>query len=101
VNQRESAYRYHLRVIWHRGNIDLVIDLAAIRRTAGMTQEQLADRLQLRQSQISRTEHQADVLVSTLVAYIRALGADAELAVRMPGGETIHQILTDRVKDRH
>jgi transcriptional regulator with XRE-family HTH domain len=79
----------------------LVIDLAAIRRAAGMSQVQLAERLQVRQSQISRTEHQADVLVSTVIAYLRALGADAELAVRMPGGETIHQILTDRIKEQH
>ncbi|MGO9158264.1 helix-turn-helix domain-containing protein [Mycobacterium sp.] len=78
-----------------------MIDLAAIRRAAGMTQEQLAEQLGLRQGQISRTEHQADVLVSTLIAYLRALGADAELAVRMPGGGTIHQILTDRIKDQH
>ena len=79
----------------------MVIDLAAIRRAAGMTQVQLAEQLGLRQGQISRTEHQADLLVSTLIAYLRALGTDAELAVRVPGGETIHQILTDRIKDRH
>ena len=66
-----------------------------------MTQEQLAERLRLRQGQISRTEHQSDFLLSTLIAYLRALGADAELAVRMSGGETIHQILTDRMKDQH
>lgn len=64
-----------------------------------MTQEQLAQRLQLRQGQISRTERQADLLLSTLIAYLRALGADAELTVTLIGGETIHQILTDRSKD--
>jgi hypothetical protein len=44
-------------------------------------------------------EHQADLLLSTLVAYFRALGAGAELTVTLPGGETIHQILTDRTED--
>jgi transcriptional regulator with XRE-family HTH domain len=78
-----------------------VIDLAAIRRAAGVTQEELAGRLGCRQGQISRMEHQADLLLSTLVAYVRALGAGAELTVTLPGGETIHQILTDRIKDQH
>ena len=72
----------------------MVIDLAAIRRAAGITQEQLAERLGVRQGQISRTERQADPL-STLVAYFRALGVAAELTVTVPGGETIHHGLTD------
>lgn len=77
----------------------MVIDLATIRRAAGVSQEQLAERLGLRQGQISRTERQADLLLSTLIAYLRALGADVELIVTMPGGETIHQMLTDKIKD--
>jgi transcriptional regulator with XRE-family HTH domain len=76
-----------------------VIDLAAIRRAAGMTQEQLAEQLGLRQGQISRTEHQSDFLLSTLTSYLRALGADAELAITVPGRKTIHQILTDHIED--
>ena len=77
----------------------MVIDLAAIRRAAGVSQEQLAERLGLRQGQISRTERQADLLLSTLVAYLRALGADAELMITLPGRETIRQLLIDQTKD--
>lgn len=76
-----------------------MIDLAVIRRAAGVTQEQLAERLRLRQGQISRTERQADLLLSTLVAYLDALGAEAELMITMPSGETIHQMLTDQIED--
>jgi len=72
-----------------------VIDLAAIRRAAGVTQVQLAEQLSVGQGQISRTEHQADLLLSTLVAYLRALGVKADLIVRLRDGETIHQSLTD------
>lgn len=61
-----------------------MIDLAALRRAAGVSQEQLAERLGLRQGQISRTERQADLLLSTLIAYLRALGADAELMITCP-----------------
>jgi transcriptional regulator with XRE-family HTH domain len=56
---------------------------------------QLAERLGVGQGQISRTERQADILLSTLVAYLRALGVDAELTVRLRDGETIHHRLTD------
>ena len=78
-----------------------MIDLAAIRRAAQVTQVQLAERLGVGQGQISRTERQADILLSTLVAYLRALGVDAELTVRLRDGETIHHSLTDpREEDR-
>jgi len=77
----------------------VVIDLAALRRTAGVTQVQLAERLGVGQGQISRTERQADLLLSTLVAYLRALGVDAELTVTVPGGETIRRLLTDSGKE--
>jgi transcriptional regulator with XRE-family HTH domain len=71
-----------------------VIDLAAIRHAAQVTQVQLAERLGVGQGQVSRTERQADLLLSTLVAYLRALGVDAELIVTVPGGETIRHSLT-------
>ena len=72
-----------------------MIDLAAIRRAAGVTQVQLAERLGVGQGQISRTERQSDLLLSTLVDYLRALGVEADLTVKVPGGETIHHSLTD------
>jgi transcriptional regulator with XRE-family HTH domain len=79
----------------------LVIDLAAIRHAAQVTQVQLAKQLGVGQGQISRTERQADLLLSTLVAYLRALGVDAELTVTVSGGETIRHRLTDpREEDR-
>ena len=72
-----------------------MIDLAAIRRAAGVTQVQLAERLGVGQGQVSRTERQSDLLLSTLIAYLRALGVEAELTVKFPGGKTIHHSLTD------
>jgi transcriptional regulator with XRE-family HTH domain len=54
----------------------------------------LAERLRVGQGQISRTERQSDLLLSTLIAYLRALGVDAELTIRVKG-KTIHHSLTD------
>jgi transcriptional regulator with XRE-family HTH domain len=72
-----------------------VIDLAEIRRAAGRTQVELATALNTSQGQISRIERQSDFLLSTLRAYLTALGAQASLVVAV-GGKTIAQELTER-----
>jgi transcriptional regulator with XRE-family HTH domain len=59
-----------------------VIDLASLRRTAGVTQVELAEALGTSQGQISRMERQQDMLVSTLAAYFQALGVRASLVVK-------------------
>jgi transcriptional regulator with XRE-family HTH domain len=72
----------------------VVIDLAAIRNAAGVTQAQLAERLGVGQGQISRTEHQSDLLVSTLIDYLQALGVEAELTIKVKR-RRITQTVTD------
>ena len=71
-----------------------MIDLPEIRRAAGRTQVELATALNTSQGQISRIERQSDLLVSTLRAYLTALGVEASLVVSI-GGETISQDLTE------
>jgi transcriptional regulator with XRE-family HTH domain len=70
-----------------------VIDLSAIRRAAGLTQTQLAAKLGVGQAQISKIERQSDMLLSTLGAYLTALGVDASLVVEM-GEQTVTYGLT-------
>ena len=71
-----------------------MIDLPEIRRAAGRTQVELATALNTSQGQISRIERQSDLLVSTLRAYLTALGVEASLVVSI-GGKTISQDLTE------
>ena len=71
-----------------------MIDLVEIRRAAGRTQVELALAMTTSQGQISRIERQSDLLVSTLIAYLTALGADARLVVSV-GGKPITQELTE------
>jgi transcriptional regulator with XRE-family HTH domain len=71
-----------------------VIDLAELRRAAGLTQVQLADVLATTQGQISRIERQNDLLLSTLIAYLTGLGVEASLVVSV-GGKTIARSLTE------
>ena len=65
-----------------------------IRRAAGLTQVELATALGTSQGQISRIERQSDLLLSTLIAYLTALGVEASLVV-LVGGKTIAQELTE------
>jgi transcriptional regulator with XRE-family HTH domain len=70
-----------------------MIDLASLRRTAGVTQVELADALGTSQGQISRMERQQDMLVSTLASYLQALGVRASLVVEV-GEHTVTYDLT-------
>jgi DNA-binding XRE family transcriptional regulator len=55
------------------------IRLAELRREAGLTQEQLAERLGMTQENVSRIERAEDTQLSTIRRYIEALGGSLEL----------------------
>lgn len=61
--------------------------LAMVRKAANLTQQELADRLGVRQETVSNTEARTDLLLSTLRSYLKAAGADISLLVRLPDGE--------------
>ncbi|MDT5231442.1 MAG: hypothetical protein QOJ56_6649 [Mycobacterium sp.] len=71
-----------------------MIDLAEIRRAARRTQVELAIALNTSQGQISRFERQSDMLLSTLTAYLTALGVDAQIVVEV-GEQTMRYDLTE------
>jgi len=70
-----------------------VINLSSIRHAAGVTQVQLAAALNTSQGQISRIEGQSDMLLSTLSAYLTALGASARLTITI-NGQIVEEDLT-------
>jgi transcriptional regulator with XRE-family HTH domain len=78
----------------------VVIGLSSIRRAAGMTQVQLADALNTSQGQISRIERQSDMLLSTLSAYLTALGASARLTIAVNGQTVEHELTTSKGETR-
>lgn len=59
--------------------------LAAIRLRAGLTQTQVAERMGISQSDVSKLERRTDVRVSTLRTYARAIGARLHLGLRLRG----------------
>jgi transcriptional regulator with XRE-family HTH domain len=58
------------------------IALAGLRRSRGVTQDQLAKLLHVRQAAVSKLEGRDDLLLSTLAAYVRALGGTLEVVAR-------------------
>jgi ribosome-binding protein aMBF1 (putative translation factor) len=61
--------------------------LAEIRAARQLTQERLAKRLRVRQASISKLEHRADMYISTLREFVRAMGGELEITARFPEGE--------------
>jgi plasmid maintenance system antidote protein VapI len=60
--------------------------LSEIRQAEGLTQEQVAEVLGVKQPTLSRMESQDDMQVSTLQRLVEALGGKLEIVAHMPNG---------------
>ena len=58
------------------GEIVLSNRLARLRRRLGLTQSELAEKLNVKQAAVSRMEGRSDIKVSNMVRYLEALGAE-------------------------
>ena len=61
--------------------------LSEIRKEAGLTQEKLAETLQIKQPSLSKLESQDDMQISTLRRIIHALGGQLEIVAHLPQGD--------------
>jgi transcriptional regulator with XRE-family HTH domain len=61
--------------------------LAEVRKSVGLTQEEVAESLGIKQPTLSRLESQDDMQISTLRRLIHALGGELEIVVHMRGGD--------------
>ncbi len=57
------------------------VTLAELRKAQALTQVQLARTLGITQAEVSRIEHQTDLLLSTLASYITAAGGTLHMLV--------------------
>jgi len=64
----------------------LAMDLAGLRDNMDLTQEEVAARLQISQSNVSRLERRRDMLVSTLREVVEAFGGELHLVAEFPDG---------------
>jgi hypothetical protein len=58
--------------------------LRELRMIAGKAQADVATFLRIKQPSVSKVENQTDMYVSTLRAYVEAIGGSLELIVRLP-----------------
>jgi transcriptional regulator with XRE-family HTH domain len=68
--------------------------LAEIRKAIGLTQAELAERMDSTQGGISKVENAADMYLTTLRKYVEALGGDLTLTATFRGGR---KIIIDRI----
>ena len=61
--------------------------LSELRKSAGITQEELASSLGIKQPTLSRMESQSDMQISTLRRLIESLGGELEIIARLPEGD--------------
>ncbi len=71
--------RCRARVEGRRRRSEVPVGLAAIRRRAGLTQVELAKRMGISQSDLSKLERRGDMRVSTLREYAWRVGAELHL----------------------
>lgn len=60
------------------------VELKRLREARGISQEDLANRLGIRQASVSKMERQSDMNISTLRRFVQALGGNLELSIRFP-----------------
>lgn len=63
--------------------------LAEIRKAIGMTQADLADKLDVAQGSVSKFENAADMYLTTLRKYVEALGGELHLTAKFSDGRVL------------
>ena len=63
--------------------------LRVVRKALDKTQSRIGEDLGLSQNAVSQLESRTDLLLSTLRRYVKALGADLDIVVRMKDGSSV------------
>ena len=64
--------------------------LRQLREVAGKVQADIAAALKIKQPSVSKIERQADMYLSTLRSYVKAIGGELELVVHLPSRPALH-----------
>ncbi len=74
----------------------LAIRLEAVRKAAGLTQQELGKRATFSQSQLSKLERSGNVELATLIRYVSAAGGDLEISAVLNGERLV--LLSSKAK---
>jgi DNA-binding transcriptional regulator YiaG len=61
--------------------------LNELRQARALSQVKLAETLHVNQAAVSKIERRTDMYISTLRAYIQAMGGDLEIVAKFPDGD--------------
>lgn len=64
--------------------LDEEMNLAEVRRALRLSQDEIAQTLQIGQGSVAKIEKRADMYVSTLRRFIEAMGGELEIVARFP-----------------
>ncbi len=76
--------RQRVRAEAHANEMTAEMLLAEIRRSVGLTQQELASSLGVTQPSVSKPEKQDDMQISTLRRLVEALGGRLEVVAQLP-----------------
>jgi len=76
------------------------LPLAEVRKARLMTQNRLAELLQVNQGAISKMEKRSDMYLSTLRSYVEAMGGHLDIRAVFPDGEVVLEHLSDVKEER-
>ena len=65
------------------------IALQELRQALNLTQEQVAQIMQMNQAAVSKMEHQSDMYISTLQKFVSAMGGHLKLVASFPEREVV------------
>jgi DNA-binding XRE family transcriptional regulator len=65
------------------------LTLQQLRKAQKLTQESMAETLNIRQGNISKIEKRTDMMLTTLRSYVEAMGGELDLVVRFPDGQPV------------
>ncbi len=82
------------RIIAKAQAMQASIRLAELRKEQNTTQQQLAQKLNVSQSNIAQMEGRGDIQLSSLLQYLHGIGVKLDLQAIMPNGTRV-QLLAD------
>lgn len=79
--------------------IEEEMSLQQLRKALDLTQVEIASRLGVGQDTVSRYEHRADMLLSTLQGFVRAMGGELKLTAEFPDRHPITISKLEEIED--
>jgi predicted transcriptional regulator len=75
------------RVDAKKAELSAEMALRELRQAMALTQQDLADRLQVNQPAVAKMEQRTDMYISSLRSYIESIGGELRIVAAFPAGE--------------